>query len=585
MKLKKEIATLLLASTLLAAPLTACQQTPDGGDKIDNATLEITTVETTPQETTTPKPPNTNQNPFDFSLSELGGKLGCYVSQEYGNNLEVAMENDDAPFPIRFEYEEYKSTEFKMITQQGDAEFSITLPLKKPCRVLDWYSSFQDDLNGYVFVFDSNYASISAMPAIELVYLLKTTDGGKTWDVKQYQDPPSVGGRDYIEGAHFFTDQIGFFMARLWSFDDLVDRTYWTFDGGNTWELMSPIQYPDLKTALGADKYNYSTEIADLELIDDTYYMTVIIVADGPYSFDGDYFLCVKYASKDLKNWTLVTKYEEETDTKPARKAPTFHNGVWGNSNVTYTYNQNTELSVHIADWNEDHLVTSLSDLDVSAAKYSPSAIGVNNERAFLVLEQFYEPKITVVSFERGSQSETVVELDVDETMYEVEGYILSGTFISEKVGYLFVFTEVIGGHSRGSAKLSHFFKTEDGGNTWQSLNVQNIPLLDLRNHIIYAKMINENVGLISGAIFGADYDFCERTLLTTDGGLNWVHINIPELPQDDNLPWAEVTNFTQIGESYILTIRYTKSQENFTCTYDYAKYESVDLNTWTRIN
>ena len=290
-----------------------------------------------------------------------------------------------------------------------------------------------------------------------------------------------------------------------------------------------------------------------------------------------------------IDNTTNTTEIEteEKPETKPERKAPTFHNGVWGNSNVTYIYNQNTELSVHIADWNEDHLVTSLSDLDISAAKYSPSAIGVNNERAFLVLEQFYEPKITVVSFERGSQSETVVELDVDETMYEVEGYILSGTFISEKVGYLFVFTEVVGGHSRGSAKLSHLFKTEDGGNTWQSINVQNIPLLDLREHIIFAKMINENVGLISGNVFATDYNFCERTLLTTDGGLNWVHVNIPELPQDDNLPWAEVTDFTQIGESYILTltIRYTKSEENFNSTYDYAKYESVDLNTWTRIS
>jgi hypothetical protein len=289
----------------------------------------------------------------------------------------------------------------------------------------------------------------------------------------------------------------------------------------------------------------------------------------------------------DIDNTTNTTtiKTEVTPEIKPARKAPTFHNGVWGNSNVTYTFNQNGDFSVHIADWNEDHLVTSLSDQDINSSKYSATAIGVNNERAFLVLKQFDEPKITVVSFERGSQNETVVELDVDETMYEVEGYILSGTFISEKVGYLFVFTEVAGGHSRGSAKLSHFFKTEDGGNTWQSLNVQNIPLLNLRNHIIYAKMISEDVGLISGAIFGADYDFCERTLLTTDGGLNWVHVNIPELPQDDNLPWAEVTNFTQIGESYILTIRYTKSEENFNCTYDYAEYKSVDLNTWTRIS
>ena len=38
MKLKKEIATLLLASTLLTASLTACQKAPAGGNEIDNTT-------------------------------------------------------------------------------------------------------------------------------------------------------------------------------------------------------------------------------------------------------------------------------------------------------------------------------------------------------------------------------------------------------------------------------------------------------------------------------------------------------------------------------------------------------------------
>ena len=284
----------------------------------------------------------------------------------------------------------------------------------------------------------------------------------------------------------------------------------------------------------------------------------------------------------EIDNTTNTTTIEtEEAELKPARKSPDFYNGVWGNSDVTYTYNQTGELSVYIADWDEDHLVTSLSDLDVSAVKYSLSAVGANNERAFLVLKQFYEPKIAVVSFERGSQSETVVELDVDETMYEVEGYILSGTFISEKVGYLFVFTEVVGGHSRGSAKLSHLFKTEDGGKTWNSISVQNFPLLDLREHIIFAKMINENVGLISGDIFATDYNFCERTLLTTDGGLNWVHVNIPELPQEDDLHWAEVTDFTSVDGAYILTIQYETPEG----TDDYAKYKLLNTDTWIRIN
>ena len=93
--------------------------------------------------------------------------------------------------------------------------------------------------------------------------------------------------------------------------------------------------------------------------------------------------------------------------------------------------------------------------------------------------------------------------------------------------------------------------------------------------------MISEDVGLISGGIGPADYDFCERTLLTTDGGLNWINVNIPELPENDGLHWALVTDFTQVDKSYILTIQYETPEGN----YDYAKYKLLDADTWIRIN
>ena len=126
-----------------------------------------------------------------------------------------------------------------------------------------------------------------------------------------------------------------------------------------------------------------------------------------------------------------TTESETNADIKPPRKSPAFYNGVSGNSNVTYTFNQNSEFSVHVADWNEDHLVTSLSDKDINAVKYSATAVGANSESAFLILTRFYESKITVVSFEKGSQSETVVNLDVDEFIYEA-----SGSFITENIAH-----------------------------------------------------------------------------------------------------------------------------------------------------
>lgn len=272
-----------------------------------------------------------------------------------------------------------------------------------------------------------------------------------------------------------------------------------------------------------------------------------------------------------------ITESETNTETIPTTWEGTITcNGVYQNSAITYTVNQNNDFIIHLADWNEDHLLTSFSAKDIRDSKYSAIAIGINRKRAFFLRYRYYENKITVVSFEKGSTSETVVNLDVDEDVFKI-----SGNFINENTGYIFTFKEVLEGHAVGGSKLSNLFKTEDGGRTWTSINVQNVPSISLRNYIRFAKMISEDVGLISGNIFADDYDFCERTLLTTDGGLNWVHVNIPEMPQEDDLQWAEVSDFTQVDGSYILTIRYGTAEG----TDVDAKYKLLGLNTWIRIN
>ncbi len=366
-----------------------------------------------------------------------------------------------------------------------------------------------------LFVFDSNYASISAMPAIELVYLLKTTDGGKTWNVKQYQDPPSVGGRDYIEGAHFFTDQIGFFMARLWSFDDLVDRTYWTFDGGNTWELMSPIQYPDLKTALGADKYNYSTEIADLELIDDTYYMTVIIRADGYYSFDGDYFLCVKYASKDLKNWTLVTGNNNDLDSNQNEPS------------AFYKYEEETGTKVYlqIDAWNQTLTLPFSYDTDIEKFWILYDATIVGNKGFFVYRPDNDETSIKILSFTKGSDEITEQTIAWDEAICQNQIFC---DFIDDENGYIFVTEEIDApGFSRGAEKVAKLYKTHDGGKTWVSVNCDNIPYISLRYSLILAKFVTEDIGIIAGHLGPDDFNFHERTYITKDGGLSWIPVDL----------------------------------------------------------
>ena len=264
-----------------------------------------------------------------------------------------------------------------------------------------------------------------------------------------------------------------------------------------------------------------------------------------------------------------------DEEAQSAAKGSIVCNGNY-NTKTVYEINQSGELTLHIENWSEDHLVSAVSlssDTEIEAFVYAEKAIAVHNEHACLFLKE--NDEIIVVRLEKGSPDETVTRLEVNEDEIGI-----AANFIDENIGYLFTFQEVSDGPAGGS-KVSGLFITKDGGNTWDLINVQNAASISLREHIIFAKMVSEDVGLISGNYFGADYNFCERTLLTTDGGLNWV--NVADLPQINHLQWATVTDFAPVDDYYVMTVRYTISETNG--TYSHAKYKLIDMNTWIRIS
>ena len=246
------------------------------------------------------------------------------------------------------------------------------------------------------------------------------------------------------------------------------------------------------------------------------------------------------------------------------------------NNRIAYEISENGELTLHIDAWDEDHTVAavSASNTEIEAFRKTLRAIAINDEQACLLL--MVQSEITVIRFEKGSPDEAVTSLEVSQDVIEI-----AGNFTNENVGYLFAFKEVSDGHARGGAKLTGFYKTEDGGSTWNLIDVQNVPSISLQEYIVFAKMITEDVGLISGNYFANDYNFCKRTLLTTDGGLNWVHV--ADLPQINELLWATATDFTQVDDAYVLTVRYKSSDVNG--EYGYAEYKLTELNTWVRIS
>jgi len=275
----------------------------------------ITSVETTSTVITTPSAPITKRRPT--TMDELQAYFGCYFTTECSNNLcfsyyndrgwshEVLMEKDRDK--IKVEHEAYGSGVFHITTFADGAEYKTTITLSEGVRMSNVYSGFISDLSGYVFIFHLEDYSISPMDDIQLACVLKTSDGGKTWDKTEFHDFKVESGREYITGACFFTEDIGFFTARYTESDHFGRRTYWTLDGGKTWKNMSRLYVPNILEAFGIDD-DISSEVTDVTFADGVYTVLLRICHGHSLELNGERLgeVYIQYTSTDLVNWTLA---------------------------------------------------------------------------------------------------------------------------------------------------------------------------------------------------------------------------------------------------------------------------------------
>ena len=131
-------------------------------------------------------------------------------------------------------------------------------------------------------------------PNLDVQFLrVDTEDGGKTWS-----EPTEIGvGTDLKQSPTdimgFLSHEIGVIGYRYYYFCDLSDRTYFTFDGGKTWERMSKLTYP------GKTQEDGYSEIRDLEKTEDGYLLTVRMRYSGAMDI-------IYFTSEDLKNWRFA---------------------------------------------------------------------------------------------------------------------------------------------------------------------------------------------------------------------------------------------------------------------------------------
>ncbi len=419
MKLKKEIATLLLASTLLTASLTACQKTPDGGDKIDNTTPEITTIETTPD-----TKPNDTANPNEVirDVPKLG-KLKLF-SGNYLTQASIWRDENGEFFLYINEWDAYrqlsglssyhnwfyftdncividdKTTTISLVDQNGkhDEPTIISYHFNRDNALvelhavpLDIIASSEYDTffvnmhtadHGYYFLTPTADGSqdwrINNFLGWYIdkdhdwpLFIFETTDGGKSWHQLSTNtfDPRTS---DYINFLKFVSPNVGIISFRLRGDETLYERTYITVDGGLTWNSISQLPYPS------QEGWIYS-EVVGMEFVDDYYCLTLKLSTKQELQF----------WSKDLTNWTL----EKSPDVSLENYIGTWYTSAIPPDDLTITSVSDGKIECHLRVLQLD----AFDDFDLTVTLQDGKYIFTDKNELILGTMQFREDSILVV--------------------------------------------------------------------------------------------------------------------------------------------------------------------------------------------
>ena len=353
------------------------------------------------------------------------------------------------------------------------------------------FRNFISDQVGYTFVF---------YDGTELLTLLKTTDGGKTWERQPIVDGTESGMHLSIDDAKMFTEDTGYFK-KLWHGSG---ETYVTTDGGKTWE----------RTNYGAPssdaEHGYDEELS-IEYIDGKY---VLSVRHRGASFS----YITQHESTDLKSWKLV---------QPHNVIPC--NGTHSEG-IHYSIHEDGNLILYIPEWNQTFVVSNREDMYLVAETVEASCAVLSENKCTIFFRDLVpnNKPITLIQFAKGSSKVTIQPLNLpDDDCGYGQKYC---NFIDDKIGYIFVIEE--GGHpgfASGAQKVSKLYKTQDGGKTWTSIDCSNAPYINLKECIILAKFATEDIGIIAGRHWANDYSFQKRTYITKDGGLTWIPVDLSD--------------------------------------------------------
>lgn len=161
----------------------------------------------------------------------------------------------------------------------------------------EYYSTYNITDEGTIFFFQFYIFSTQR----HLLYLLKSSDSGKTWYFRDVQSAPSMSWREHIVCAKMLNERVGLISGSLFATDNnFSERTYITTNGGKDWtQVILPSTPPYLNNESTLISNYLDGEAHDLTHENGVYYLYVRVSVLEEY-----HYFC--YSSTDLVNWTHV---------------------------------------------------------------------------------------------------------------------------------------------------------------------------------------------------------------------------------------------------------------------------------------
>ena len=592
MKLKKEIATLLLASILLTASLTACQKAPDGGNEIDNTTPEITTPQTPPSEVPS--------SPFDEYQRDNYVLRESFINKQVGYTFVF----DGAHFVALFKTTDGGKT-WGQQTVNGAPDHNWNEDIS--C------AKMLDENIGCIFVAHRADDCVSSRTHI-------TTDGGKTWtQVILPPDGPYVTKPDSNEfvtyaastAAYDFFYEDGKYIIcfaqkgyanihfqysstdlKKWTFEQTFDASLCT---GTWYDSQMPPNEIEI-SSVSEGKIECHLRVLQLDAFDD--FDLTVTLQDGKYIFTDKNEL-ISGTIQFKEDSILVVVEQSNTDDLQSGDSWSFTikdtivRTIYSSSNsdgsdkvvCKYEYSKSGSMVyLQIDAWNQ-MLVLPFTFKHIVEIKFAPLAATIVGDKGFFV----YHPdndgtSIKILSFTKGSDEITEQTITWDEAIWRSDIFC---NFIDDANGYIFVIEE--GGHSNfayGYQKVSKLYKTQDGGKTWTSIDCSNAPYTNLRECLILAKFATEDIGIIAGRHWASDYSFRERTYITKDGGLSWIPVDLSDFFErnPDKDYGIQAYDLQYIDSTYYLYVQAVHEGTGKPC-YLFTSSDGVEWNYLKQVN